>query len=131
MKNIFFIDGPQMSGKSTLIEFLEKTTNGLVYKFDFSEFFKNFNLDKSKDIWGFQIGKDFAILSLLEKINSKQKIFIDRGPFSSIYYSLLFNREKEEIVLKYFDYLKKYKFSYIFILPFNRKKNEKSKKRWF
>ena len=28
MKNIFFIDGPQMSGKSTLIEFLEKSTNG-------------------------------------------------------------------------------------------------------
>ena len=41
MKNIFFIDGPQMSGKTTLIEFLEKSTNGLVYKFDFSEFFKN------------------------------------------------------------------------------------------
>lgn len=131
MKNIFFIDGPQMSGKSTLIEFLEKTTKGLVYKFDFSEFFKNFNLDKSKDIWGFQIGKDFAILSLLEKINSNQKIFIDRGPFSSIYYSLLFNRQKEEIVLKYFDYLKKYKFSYIFILPLNRKKMKRVKKDGF
>ena len=96
-----FIDGFQTSGKSTLI-------NNCKYKhrrFPFNQYLDLFPLDLNT----FQITKDLAILFLAEAV--KDNIVFDRGPFSTIFYSLKedrFGKDTTKIVRRFLGQLKEF-----------------------
>ena len=117
---ITIIDGVQLVGKSTLIKELEKY-NYYSYKFEFGKYTKLFNIDNKK-IGPFQLGKDLSMLYWLRLSNPLSQIIVDRGVFSTIYYSLLFNRLPKEDIINLLNIIsedyKDYKF--IFIIPINK-----------
>jgi thymidylate kinase len=84
-----FIEGPQLSGKSTLIDELSKLESVDIKKFPFTKYSNYFNLKTPDELKGFQLGKDLAMLYFLSKNN---KTLVDRGPLSSLYYSLFLDR---------------------------------------
>lgn len=98
--DIFFIDGPQQSGKTTLINGLEKSIySSLIekHKFPFSLYINELfpNQCPPDILEGFRLGKDLGILDTLittipdQKIRLTSKILVyDRGPFSTIYFNL-------------------------------------------
>ncbi len=113
---IIFIDGIQLSGKTTLIKEFEKI-NINNYKFDFSKYTSKFNL-KKKDLKGFQLGKDLSLLSFLKTIN--KDLIIDRGIYSSIYYSLIYKRMSKKDILKILDVISEEFNEFIYIFIFNK-----------
>lgn len=122
---ITIIDGLQLSGKSTLIEQL-KNHGYKSLKFNFSKYSKIFNVNENpKDlipIKYFQIGKDLALLSTLKEFDyNNSKIVLDRGIFSTIYYSFLYNRMSFEDIDKLFDIIQdEFKnFQFVFIIKTN------------
>lgn len=125
---IYFVDGPQLAGKSSLIDDLVKNKNFKKFKFEFGKYSKLFDIKGKKSITHFQIGKDLASLYWIDKINQEENILIDRGIISSIYYSMLLNRMNQENISKYFDIMEEYKnFKYIFIFPKNNLKMVRNK----
>lgn len=120
---ITIIDGLQLSGKTTLIEEINKVFNIKTLKFNFSYYSKLFNINKFK-IGPFQLGKDLSMLYFLK--NQKEDIIIDRGIFSTIYYSLLYKRLKKKDILTLFDVLKKeyINYKFIFIIKINTKNED-------
>lgn len=125
---IIFIDGPQCVGKTTLIDYLVNKYGFKKYKFDFSKYTKLFNIEENSDLRNFQIGKDFSMLYWLSELeNSNEKIIIDRGPLSSIYYSHLLNRMNEKDLKTYFDLISEFK-NIKFILLFAKNKKEEIKR---
>lgn len=119
---IAFVEGVQLSGKSTLIE----NTNLKHIKFNFSKYSLLFNIEDIKSLRTFQIGKDMSMLYMLQFLNKKRKILlIDRGPISSLYYSILLNRFNEDDIKHYINELAKYNYTYWFIYPVNKDANNK------
>lgn len=90
---IVIFDGPQLAGKTTLIQELCKKKPGKVIKFPFAQVSKEFEIDDNAGLKGLQLGKDLGMLEILTKVGLKDKnIYIDRGFLSSAYYSLAKNR---------------------------------------
>ena len=119
-----FIDGFQNTGKTTLIENCKFKHN----RFPFNQYLEEFNLSNNRDcLNGFQIGKDLGILFGLQY--SKQNVIFDRGPFSTIFYSLKemrFNENTTTILIKFISELKKYEnCKYVFVKKINSKGEEK------
>lgn len=111
---VIFVDGFQNVGKSTLIDNCKYRHN----RFPFNQYMDMFEL---KDINGFQIGKDLGILFGLQY--AKDTVVFDRGPFSTIFYSLKEKRygdKTEEMMFKFMSELKNYQNArYVFV----KKKN--------
>ena len=93
---IIFIDGWQGSGKTTLIENC-KYKHG---RFPFNQYLNKFDLD----INDLQITKDLAILFTSQFI--KDNVILDRGPFSTIYYSLKEDRYGKDTPLQMMKFMK-------------------------
>lgn len=121
---INIIDGLQLAGKTTLIKEVNKDNQFKVYKFDFSYYSKLFNINKSK-IGSFQLGKDLSMLYFL-KDRKDENIIVDRGIFSTIYYSLLYKRLKKIDIINLFNIIEREYFNYnfIFVIKINDIKNE-------
>lgn len=125
---IIFVEGLQLTGKSTMIE----NSGYNSYKFNFSYYTKEFNIKKRKDLRFFQVGKDMSMLYFLDKLDANEKIIlIDRGPISSLYYSILLKRFKEKDIENYIKELKKYNYNYIFFIPKNNENLSRNKKDYF
>ena len=110
---ITIIDGLQLAGKTTLINEVNKDNKFKLYKFDFSYYSKLFNIKKSK-IGPFQLGKDLSMLYFL-KDRKKENIIVDRGIFSTIYYSLLYKRLKKIDIINLFNIIEREYLDYVFI----------------
>lgn len=117
---IVFIDGEQLSGKSTLIDILSKEYRFISNRFPFDLHVNHFKLNEKDLLNGFQIGKDLGILFALGAISPKNNFVFDRGPFSTIYYSLLDNRMSNEQILSFADEMSKYDFIYVFVKGINQ-----------
>lgn len=115
-----FTDGFQNTGKSTILDKCDLKHN----RFSFNEYLDLFELKEQMN--GFQIGKDLGILFALQY--NKENIIFDRGPFSSIFYSLKENRfgdKTPEILTKFLSEISKFKnCRFIWVI----KKNDKDKK---
>lgn len=103
------ISGMQKAGKSTLIEGL--TFNFNLYKFPMGGVCKYFGI---KPTWEMQIAKDISTLefySQVIKISEADDIptISDRGPLSTIFYSILFNRASLDQIKEFVDYLANYR----------------------
>lgn len=99
------ISGMQKAGKSTLIEGL--TFNFNLYKFPMGPVCKHFCI---KPTWEMQIAKDISTLefySQVVKLSEADDIptISDRGPLSTIFYSILFNRTRLDNVKDFVKYL--------------------------
>lgn len=116
-----FIDGFQTTGKSTLIEKCDFKYN----RFPFNQYLDS--LDLKNDLNGFQIGKDLGMLFALQY--NKENVIFDRGPFSTIFYSLKENRfgnKTPEILTKFLSEISKFKnCEYVFVVKKNNKENIK------
>lgn len=104
------ISGMQKAGKSTLIEGL--TFNHRMYKFPMGGVCKEFGV---KPTWELQIAKDISTMELYKQLldvihDDHLPTIADRGPLSTIFYTLLFNRASEEDVEKFIKYLSQYPF---------------------
>ena len=102
---IIFVDGIQNVGKTTLVSNCKYRHN----RFPFNEYLDFFKLNKD-DLKGFQLGKDLGMLFGLQY--SKEDIIFDRGPLSTIFYSLKEERYGENtlsVVLNFFKTLSRYK----------------------
>lgn len=100
------ISGMQKAGKSTLIEGL--TFNFNYYKFPMGGVCKYFNIQPT---WEMQIAKDISALSMVEQVIRCSELddipmISDRGPLSTIYYSMLFNRTYLDNIRQFIIYLK-------------------------
>lgn len=101
-----FIDGFQNVGKTTLI-----TESGYKdYRFGFVKYIDSFDLKDKNSLNGFQIGKDFGMLFLSNHCYRDKNLIIDRGPLSTLYYSVKEKRwPSEEYMNKYLEELSSYK----------------------
>lgn len=116
-----FIDGPQLAGKTTLLMKLGSLTQ--YYKFPFSEYTKKLDLQSNENLTGFQVGKDLATLYFISNLKptTYYPAVVDRGPFSTIYYSILQGRMTTDQIKKFLEEIEKFNFfKYIFITPKNR-----------
>ena len=120
---IVFIDGEQLSGKSTLIDVLSKEYGFISNRFPFDLHVNHFKLNEKDLLNGFQIGKDLGILFALNAISPKNDFVFDRGPFSTIYYSLLDSRMTNEQILSFADEMSNYDFTYVFVRGINQHKS--------
>lgn len=92
-----FVDGFQNTGKSTLLDNL-----GIKHsRFPFNQYMDEIGIE---DINGFQLGKDLGILFALLVAGNDEDIVFDRGPFSTVFYSLKEARygEKTEETMRAF-----------------------------
>lgn len=121
---VIFIDGPQLSGKSTLIKGLSAKYGWKVYKFPFSKYSSKLELSTKEELNGFQLGKDLASMYWIKSLagNSEGVLLVDRGPMSSAYYSLTENRMPTKMVHRFIRELSEFgnDFIYIFITANNR-----------
>lgn len=113
---IVFVDGFQSCGKTTLISRCKHISN----RFPFNQYLDLFELE---DLKGFQIAKDLGIMFGLQY--AKADIVLDRGPLSTIFYSLKERRygdKTEETMMKFLKEVASFKgFRYVFL----KKKNAK------
>ena len=90
------ISGMQKAGKSTLIEGL--TFNYNHYKFPMGAVCKVFDI---KPTWEMQIAKDISTMEFFDQVIASSEAndiptISDRGPLSTIFYSILFKRATED-----------------------------------
>lgn len=111
-----FVDGFQNTGKTTLI-------NGCKYRhnrFPFNQYLDLFGLGK-EDMNGFQLAKDLGIMFGLQY--SKETLVLDRGPFSTVFYSLKENRygdKTAETMMAFLKEISSFKgFGYVFVVKKN------------
>ena len=118
-----FIDGPQQSGKTTLINLIKSNGNYGVYKFEFGKYSKEFNLHTKQELASFSLGKDLAMVQILPNLVDGN-LLVDRGPLSTAYYSIVENRLPINLILKFLRIVKEYSsdHGFIFIRPKNRPK---------
>lgn len=113
-----FIEGFQQSGKTTLL----KLSPYKYYHFPFADYVKEFDIKNKRDIFNFQLGKDLGLLYSLE--NAAESVIIDRGPMSSLYYSIKEKRCTLGTIKKYVEELSKYKnFKYLIVEKINEPKS--------
>lgn len=91
---IITVCGLQLVGKSTVLEPLFNEYKH--YKFPTGKICKTMDINIT---WEFQVAKDIAMLDIFSK--EKDVILLDRGPLSTIFYSLLFKRTSEENIRNY------------------------------
>lgn len=117
-----FIDGPQQSGKTTLINLI-KDSGYSVFKFEFGKYSKMFDIKSKEELKGFQLGKDLAMLALAPRLLD-MNLLIDRGPLSTAYYSIVENRLPLNLIRKFLDEVKENSQGrgFVFIVPMNRPK---------
>ena len=99
------ISGMQKAGKSTLIEGL--TFNFNLYKFPMGPVCKYFGI---KPTWEMQVAKDISTLEFYSQVIKASEAddiptISDRGPLSTIFYSILFNRTSLDNVKDFVKYL--------------------------
>lgn len=104
------ISGMQKAGKSTIIDGL--TFNHRFYKFPMGGVCKEFGV---KPTWELQIAKDISTMELYKQMldvihDDHLPTITDRGPLSTIFYTLLFKRASDEDVEKFVKYLSAYPF---------------------
>lgn len=135
---IIFFDGPQGVGKSTLIKGLRDnwSYHSKTYKFEFSKYSKLFNLQFGESLKGFQLGKDLATLYWLKNLPDTGNLaLIDRGPLSTLYYSMKFDRLSAKELKDFIDTLISFPGNnpvrYIFITSKNRDNYFREKKDGF
>lgn len=102
------ISGMQKAGKSTLIDGL--TFNYNLYKFPMGSVCKLFDI---KPTWEMQIAKDIAALEMFDQVIAPSELndiptISDRGPLSTIFYSLLFHRATDEQIETFVSLLSKF-----------------------
>lgn len=124
---LIFFDGPQQSGKSSLIEELVKKGFGKGLKFPFSKYTQEYDFILDHEIKGFQVGKDMATLYYLSNLpQPKENYLMDRGPLSTLFYSLTHNRldavELSNLSKEVNEYQKKGQIKFVFVVPKNRPK---------
>lgn len=102
---IIEISGLQCAGKSTLIGGLTGIDYKL-YKFPMGGVCKQLKIHPT---WEMQIAKDISTLELCTQLCKDDIIISDRGPLSTLYYSLLFKRATDEEVWKFIQHLSQYK----------------------
>lgn len=134
---VTFIDGPQLSGKSTLSTELVKRGKVELYKFPFSQYTKEFGFqNEPQALAGFQVAKDLACLHWLDEFRPDELgkwILIDRGPLSTAYYSFTHNRLTKEQLNKFWMALSYYShgfgnpFSFVFMVGVNKPAIERQK----
>ena len=124
MRKILFVDGSQGVGKSTLISGISSRTPTLVHKFPFSEYSKTFSLSSNESLKGFQLGKDLATLYFMGRSYYPQPYpqLVDRGPFSTAYYSLTTGRMTKPEVELFLEAVSKMSehFSFVFVRSVNQ-----------
>lgn len=112
---IIFVDGFQNTGKTTLLDNCKYKHD----RFPFNQYLDKFGLNA--EINGFQIGKDLGILFGLQFTN--ENIVFDRGPLSTIFYSLKedrYGKDTAKVIVKFLIELKKYpNCKYIFVKKIN------------
>lgn len=104
------ISGMQKAGKSTLINGLKY--DFYLYKFPMGTVCKTFGV---KPTWELQIAKDISTMELYYQLLQDSSfveipIISDRGPLSTIFYSLLFHRTSDEAIDTFVKYLSKFDF---------------------
>lgn len=136
---VTFIDGPQISGKTTLCQNLVERNKAQLHKFPFSQYTKAFGFQEDLSaLNGFQVAKDLACLHWLDEFRAEpysfgKKILIDRGPLSTAYYSFTHNRLTEDQLDKFWDAISYYShgvdcpFSFIFMVGVNKPVIERQK----
>lgn len=118
-----FIEGFQNVGKTTLI-------NAAGYydlRFGFVKYLDEFNLKERDSLNGFQIGKDLGMLFLSDFCYKTKNLVIDRGPLSTLYYSIKEKRwPSEEYVRSYLKEISSFKKArYIWVTKINDNTNHK------
>lgn len=121
---IIFVDGFQNTGKTTLIA----GSNRIYDRFPFNQYLTGYELEgKKEELNGFQLGKDLGILFALKYTN--YDLVFDRGPFSTIFYSLKENRYGDQtidVLARFIMDIKDYKnYKYIFVVKKNNKLTER------
>lgn len=135
MKKIIFVDGSQGAGKSTLISGISSRTPVYIHKFPFSEYTKTFSLNSNESLKGFQLGKDLATLYFMSRTGWPRpwSQIVDRGPFSTAYYSLTTGRMTEGEVEEFIKNIAEFSepFSFIFVVAKNQVDYVRDKKDGF
>lgn len=119
-----FIDGYQNVGKTQMLEKCKYKHT----RFPFNQYLDKFNLKTKEELNGFQIGKDLGILFTLSQVQSKEILLFDRGPFSTLYYSLKEKRWKKGVdqFNDFLGELTKFKgCAYIFVVKINSQSLER------
>ena len=121
---IVFVDGFQNTGKTSLIEGCSYLHN----RFPFNQYLEDYDLlNKKEELNGFQLAKDLGILFASRYI--KHNVVFDRGPFSTIFYSLKENRYDDntpEVIMKFLVEISKFEnCEYVFVTKKNEKQNNK------
>lgn len=124
---IIFFDGPQQSGKSSLISELSKIGFGKGLKFPFSKYTQEYGFILDQGLKGFQIGKDMATLYYLSSLPQPEENYLmDRGPLSTLFYSLTHSRldavELSNLSKEVNYYQKLGNIKFVFIVPKYRPK---------
>lgn len=118
-----FVDGFQNTGKTTLIEKSDFKFN----RFPFNQYLDLFELKSQDNLNAYQIAKDLGILFGLQY--NKENVIFDRGPFSTIFYSIKENRYGEktlELMMKFLKEISKFKnCKYVFVVKKNEDKSIK------
>lgn len=98
---IIFVDGFQNTGKTTLIDNCKYKHN----RFPFNQYLDELRLDLNN----YQIGKDLGMCFISQFV--KDNIVLDRGPLSTVFYSLKENRygdKTTEIMVRFLTQIKQY-----------------------
>lgn len=101
---MIFIEGPRNTGKTYLLEhYLRDFPNSfMTHKFPFFEFYSALNLSSnSSEANAFSFGKDLALFALAKDNLLPHNLLLDRGFISSIVFSKIFRKEKEERLVEY------------------------------
>lgn len=113
---VIFVDGFQNTGKTTLVDACKYRHN----RFPFNQYLDMFNLGKEA-LSGFQLAKDLAMMFGLQY--SKENLVLDRGPLSTVFYSLKENRygpATNEMMVKFLKEVNSFKgFRYVFVTKKN------------
>lgn len=128
---VFIVEGLQNVGKSSLIKALKYKTD----RFSFNEYLDEFKLNTYGELNAFQIGKDLGILFGLNFLSKEEIVILDRGPISTMFYSIKEARKlsKEGTLPFFLNEIHKFKnIHYICVNKINDKfKNKRNKKDGF
>ena len=119
---VIFVDGFQSCGKTTLI-------SNCRYEHARFPFNQHLSALGIPDLTGFQLGKDLGIMFALQ--GRYDPLVLDRGPFSTIFYSLKECRHGEKtpiIMARFLKELASYKgFRYVFVTKKNAPVSERKR----
>lgn len=99
---IIFVDGYQNVGKSEMVDNCKYKHN----RFPFNQYLDELKLDLNN----YQLGKDLGMVFMSNFI--KDNVILDRGPLSTVFYSLKENRYGDktvEMMIRFLEQIKPYK----------------------